>query len=383
MSTATIQDLRPGLEGVVAATTRLSAIDGERGELLIGGIPVEELAPHASFEEAVHLLWHGELPDRASLDGFRRRLSTQRHLPEGALDLLARAARAGASPMAALGLALGLVRLETSHQPGEWNAETAQRLVAAIPPLVAAYGRVRAGQDPIVPPDGASHAAAFLWALEGREPAPERVRALDTYLVTVIDHGMNASTFAARVIASTHSDLVSAAIGALGALDGPLHGGAPGPALDMVFEIGTIERAEPELRRRLEAGERLMGFGHRVYKTRDPRAEVLSAAAERLARSGEAKELNDLARAVEAVALRLLAELKPGRRLYTNVEFYTALVLHGVGLRQELFTPLFAASRMAGWMAHCREQLAEGRLLRPSSVYVGPRKGWVALEERA
>jgi citrate synthase len=193
---------------------------------------------------------------------------------------------------------------------------------------------------------------------------------------------MNASTFTARVIASTHSDLVSAAIGALGALDGPLHGGAPGPALDMVFEIGSPDRAESELRRRILSGERLMGFGHRVYKTRDPRAEVLAAAAQRLAHGGESRDLYELARAVETAAQRVLAELKPGRRLYTNVEFYTALVLHGAGLRQELFTPLFAASRMAGWMAHCREQLAEGRLLRPDSVYVGPRRRWVELAER-
>lgn len=380
--TAKVEGLRPGLEGVVAATTVLSSIDGERGELLIAGIPVEELAPHATFEEAIHLLWRGELPNRAALADLQSRLASRRALPEGAVELLARAARAGASPMAALGLALGLVRLEGDHRPGQWNADIAERLVAVVPGLVAAYWRLRRGESPVAAPAEASHAAAFLWSLEGAAPTAERVRALDTYLVTVIDHGMNASTFTARVIASTHSDLVSAAIGALGALDGPLHGGAPGPALDMVFEIGSADRAEPELRRRILAGERLMGFGHRVYKTRDPRAEVLAAAAQRLAHGGESRELYALAREVEQVAQRLLAELKPGRRLYTNVEFYTALVLHGAGLRQELFTPLFAASRMAGWMAHCREQLAEGRLLRPDSVFVGPRRRWAEVAER-
>jgi len=220
--------------------------------------------------------------------------------------------------------------------------------------------------------------------LNGNFPGDEPIRALETYLNTVVDHGLNASTFAARVIVSTRSDMVSAVVGAVGALKGPLHGGAPGPALDAVLEIGEADRAEAYLRRKIERGERLMGFGHRVYKVRDPRADVLSQAAERLFRAGGGDAaLYELARGVEKTAVALLAEYKPVRNLQTNVEFYTALLLHGLGLPADLFTPTFAVGRVAGWTAHCFEQHASGRLIRPQSAYVGPReRSWVPLEER-
>jgi citrate synthase len=197
------------------------------------------------------------------------------------------------------------------------------------------------------------------------------VRGLNVYLATVADHGLNASTFTARVITSTGADFVSAVTGAVGALKGPLHGGAPGPALDMVFEIGTAERAEPVLRGKIARGERLMGFGHRVYKVRDPRADVLAAAAARMFERAGNLALYELARAVETTALKVLEEHKPGRRLKTNVEFYTALLLHGLGIETPYFTPTFAIGRVAGWTAHCFEQRALGRLIRPQSVYVG------------
>jgi citrate synthase len=220
--------------------------------------------------------------------------------------------------------------------------------------------------------------------LTGSEPDVERVRGLETYLNTVVDHGLNASTFTARVITSTGSDLVSAVVGAIGALKGPLHGGAPGPALDMVFEIGDASRAEAVLRRKIEGGEKLMGFGHRVYKVRDPRADVLGAAAERLFTRAGDMSLYTLARSVEATALRLLEEYKPGRRLQTNVEFYTALLLHGLGLDVPLFTPTFAISRVSGWIAHAMEQKRANRIIRPQSEYAGPRdRGWIPLEQRA
>jgi citrate synthase len=219
--------------------------------------------------------------------------------------------------------------------------------------------------------------------LSGTVPDAERVRGLETYLNTVVDHGLNASTFTCRVITSTGSDLVSAIVGALGALKGPLHGGAPGPALDMVFEIGEASRAEGILRAKIEAGEKLMGFGHRVYKVRDPRADVLAAAAERLFTRAGDMSLYTLARAVESTALRLLEEYKPGRRVQTNVEFYTALLLHGLGLEVPLFTPTFAVSRVSGWIAHAFEQRRASRIIRPQSVYAGPRdRRWVALAER-
>src|SRR5207244_3093824 len=222
-------------------------------------------------------------------------------------------------------------------------------LPAASPTIVAAHCRFRHGQTTIAPRADLGHAANYLYMLTGEPPPPGRVRGLDTYLNTVVDHGLNASTFTARVIISTGSDFVSAVTGAIGALKGPLHGGAPGPALDMVFEIGELSRAEEVLRRKIEAGERLMGFGHRVYKVRDPRADVLAAAAEAMLGPGNA--LYDLARGVEAVALRLLEEYKPGRHLQTNVEFYTALLLHGLGLAVPLFTPTLALRRVAGWLA--------------------------------
>ena len=206
----------------------------------------------------------------------------------------------------------------------------------------------------------------------GGEIGAERARGLETYLNAVCDHGLNASTFAARVIVSTRSDLVSAVTGAVGALKGPLHGGAPGPALDMVFEIGRSDRAEEVILSKLARGERLMGFGHRVYRVRDPRADVLAAAAEKFYTTEGDRELYELARNIEKIALRVLAEHKPGRRLDTNVEFYTALLLHGVGLPKESFTPTFAIARVLGWTAHCLEQLRDGRLIRPESEYTGP-----------
>ncbi len=204
-------------------------------------------------------------------------------------------------------------------------------------------------------------------------PTEAQVRGLETYLNTVSDHGFNASTFAARVIIATGTDLTSAIVGAVGALKGPLHGGAPGPALQMVFEIGQAERAEEVIRAKLERGERLMGFGHRVYKVRDPRAEVLSSAAARLVEASGDSRLYDLARAVESTAVRLLEEYKPGRNLKTNVEFYTALLLHSLGMETDLFTPTFAVGRLGGWIAHCFEQREANRIIRPQSVYHGAR----------
>ena len=247
------------------------------------------------------------------------------------------------------------------------------RLVAAFPTMVAAYHRLARGAEPIEPRRELSHAANFLFMLHGHERPEGHVRALDTYWNTVADHGLNASTFTARVIVSTLSDVISAVTGAVGALKGPLHGGAPGPALDLVFAIGRADRAEGILRQTLDRGERLMGFGHRVYRTRDPRANVLGAAAERLFEGAADRQLYELARAVEACALRLLRERKPDRVLQTNVEFYTALLLHGLDFPTALFTPVFAAGRVAGWTAHCLEQLASNRLFRPQSAYVGPR----------
>lgn len=351
-----------GLEGVVAAETKLSHVDGERGELIIAGYRVDDLAPNATFEEVVWLLWNGESPDERELANFRRELALRRDCD------VSRAA--DVPPLDAIRMLL---------PPGDDPLD----IVAKFPTIIAAVWRQSRNLTPIAPDPALGHAANYLYMLNGEVPADEKVRALETYLNTVIDHGLNASTFTARVITSTGSDLVSAVVGAVGALKGPLHGGAPGPALDMVFEIGDASRAADYLRKKIEAGEKLMGFGHRVYKVRDPRADVLAAAAERMfaamdLRGGD-RSLYALARAVEHEALRLLEEYKPGRRLQTNVEFYTALLLHGIGLEVPLFTPTFAVSRVAGWLAHSLEQRAANRLIRPQSEYVGPRdRSWTA-----
>jgi citrate synthase len=374
----------PGLEGVVAAETRLSGVDGDAGELIIAGFPVEELASRASFEETVYLLWHDALPDSGQLESFRETLAARRALPPATLDLLRAAASGGAPAMDALRMAAGTVSLGTSGDAGAVDGSYAEALalVARLPTIVAAYWRLVSGEEPVAPDTELGHAANYLYMITGERPGSELVRALETYLNTVADHGMNASTFAARVIVSTRSDVVSAVVGAIGALKGPLHGGAPGPALDVVFEIGEAGRVEPVLREKLGRGERLMGFGHRIYRVRDPRADVLAAAAERLYASGD-EELYGLALEVEKTALRLLAEYKPGRNIKTNVEFYTALLLHGLGLPTQLFTPTFAVGRVAGWSAHCLEQKVLDRLIRPQSAYVGAvDRRWVPPEQR-
>jgi citrate synthase len=266
------------------------------------------------------------------------------------------------------------------------------RIVARMPLLAAAYARLRAGVDPVQPPPGLGHAAAYLFALRGAAADPAATRALETYFNTVVDHGLNASTFAARVVASTHSDLVAAVAAGLAALKGPLHGGAPGPALEM---METIERGmktsgrsleaetEAHVRATVAAGGRLMGFGHRVYKVRDPRADVLGRAAEALASDPERAAFLERAKTIERVTLRVLEELKPGRNLKTNVEFYTAMLLQCIGLSPDLFTPTFAVARTAGWTAHILEQRFDGRLIRPLEAYVGPHgRVWEPLEAR-
>jgi citrate synthase len=353
--------------------------------LIVAGFLVEELAARVSFEETAYLLWHDALPDAGQLAHFREELAALRPLSRITIDVLRAAASERAPAMDALRAVVGTTGLRgTGGVPtADEFYDDALALLARFPTIVAAYRRLLDGEEPVAPDPALGHAANYLYMLTGEAPGAEAVRALETYLNTVADHGMNASTFAARVIVSTRSDVVSAVVGAIGALKGPLHGGAPGPALDMVFEIGAPERAENYLREKLERGERLMGFGHRVYKVRDPRAEVLAQAAERLYETEGDDALYELARDVEKSAVALLAEYKPGRNLQTNVEFYTALLLHGLGLPAGLFTPTFAVGRVAGWTAHCMEQRALDRLIRPQSGYAGARnRPWVPLEER-
>src|SRR5213082_2585921 len=350
-----------GLDGVVAARTRLSHVDGDRCELIIGGYELKELAGRAHFEDAAHLLWRGALPTRDELGRLRRELAAVRALPEETLEVVRAAATA--PPIDALRMACATLSLDLANPDDispTADLESAKRLTARFPTVLAAHARISEGNEPIAPRADLPDAAA--------------ARALDTYWVTVIDHGMNASTFAARVIASTRSDMASAVTGSIGALKGPLHGGAPGPVLDMLREIGTADRAEPWVRHELAAGRRIMGFGHRVYKVRDPRADVLAQVVDTMAAARlENRTLFDLARAVESTCLRVLDEAKPGRNLRTNVEFYTALVLQSLGLKPRSFVATFGCGRVAGWCAHVIEQHAQDHLIRPQSEYVGPR----------
>jgi citrate synthase len=349
-----------GLEGVVVAETALSWVDGEGGRLVLRGHALEELAGRRPFEDVCALLWDGALPDAAGREAVRRLLADGRRRAFAELRR-ADAALAAPGPMDALRGAMALL------------PESADRglLAGAVAVFAAAWLRRRRGGVPLAPDPGLPHAADLLRLVEGRRASAPRSAALDAYLVCVAEHGMNASTFAARVVASTHSDPVSAAVAALGALKGPLHGGAPGPVLDMLDDIGHQARALPWLRAELAAGRRLMGLGHRVYRVRDPRAAVLEAAVERLEASGASSRYLRLARAVERAAVDLLAERHPERRLDVNVEFYTAVLLDAIGFPRDFFTPLFACGRVAGWLAHVEEQRERGRLLRPSQRYTG------------
>ena len=363
-----------GLDGVVAAQTRLSHVDGQAGRLIIGGYELSELAGRVSFEEAAHLLWRGALPTPQEAGDLRKEIAGLRALPEETLRVVR--AAAPAPPIDALRMACATLSLDLDHPDDISPAAdmtAAKLLTARFPTVIAAHARLSGGKQPIAPRADLSHAANFLYMVHGKEPDPIAARAVDTYWVTVIDHGMNASTFAARVIASTRSDMVSAVTGAIGALKGPLHGGAPGPVLDMLKDIRSADRADGWVRNELAAGRRIMGFGHRVYKVRDPRAAVLSQVADEMTSARlENKQLFDLARSVEQTAVKVLEEVKPGRNLRTNVEFFTALVLQAVGLEPRSFVATFACGRVAGWCAHVIEQHAEDHLIRPQSEYVGP-----------
>lgn len=373
-------DLHPGLEGIAVAATRLSHIDGESGELVTAGFPVAELASNATYEQSVYLLLHDRLPTSDELDEFRDELANQRELTDEVRTILRRAAREEKPAMDALRMG---VAAATLGQENGAARKAAHRAIAVFPTIVATYWRYCRGEDPLTPREGLSHAANYLYMLTGEEPSESAVRGLETYLNTVIDHGLNASTFSARVVVSTESDLISAATAAVGTLKGPLHGGAPGPVLDTLRSVHESGDPEGYVEETLEAGERLMGFGHRVYRVRDPRAAVLEAATERLYSGHQDSTLFETARAFEDVATTMLAEQVPDRRLDTNVEFYTALLLDGVGVPKELFTPTFAVSRVGGWMAHALEQLEDNRLIRPSSQYVGTtERSWSPVEDR-
>jgi citrate synthase len=374
-----------GLEGIVAAATNIAEVDGKQGRLTLRGYDISELAGRTTFEEVAYLLWYGKLPDRPEYEALRAEMSAARELPAPALaalrDLAPHASGMHLLRMAASMLSLGDADVDSLEI--ESNRRRAARLQAQMPALVAHAWRLKSGLELVPPKPEHGIAASFLYMLEGEEPDPARVHGLDNYLVAIAEHGLNASTFTGRVVVSTNSDMVSALTAAIGALKGPAHGGVPGPVLKMLTAIGTPDRAEAYVREQLAQGRRIMGFGHRVYKVRDPRAAILGAAAEEMARLTGDRRLLDLTQAVEQTTVKVLAEVKPGRDLYANVELFAALILHAVNIPSELFTPAFAIGRTSGWTAHMIEQLEDNRLIRPASIYVGPRNlKWEPMDER-
>jgi citrate synthase len=356
--TAGSKPYSPGLAGVVAGETALALVDGEQGRLLYRGYPIGALVEHGTFAQVADLLWTGEWHSDASLPAERAPdavVATLRLLPPDVL------------PMDALRTAISAWG---AAERDSWppTVEQARALTAMAPTALAAFARMRQGKPPLEPDRALGLAGNFLYMLNGERPDPAAERALDAYFIVAAEHGFNASTFAARVITSTRSDLASAVCGAIGALKGPLHGGAPSEVRSQLLEIGSPDRAEAWIRAALDRKERIMGFGHRVYRAYDPRAAALRKVAEGM--TGMADWL-DLAVKVEDIALRLLAERFPDRPLKTNVEYYTAAVLQGVKLPPDLYPATFALARNAGWTAHCIEQAAEDKLIRPDVNYVG------------
>ncbi len=357
-----------GLENIVVGTTDLSMVEGEKGELVFRGYPIQDLASAATFEQVAYLLWYGSKPTESQARELGAKMAQHRALSPAALNVL-RALPAKAEPMEALRTgvsAIGAVRAE--NQGTDIDVDHALALTSQVATLIAAFHRLRQGLDVIAPRTDLAHASNYLYMMNGQEPTAAQQTILNAYLIQTMDHGMNASTFTARVVTSTGSDLYSAVTAAIGALKGPLHGGAPSKVLDMLDAIGTPENAEPWIRNALANKQRLMGFGHRVYKTTDPRSEI----SREIASQYSEPQLYALAHTTEDKALEILHESKPDQRIYTNVEFYSAVLMHAVGLPRDLFTATFASSRTVGWTAHIMEQAANNRLIRPDVDYTGP-----------
>jgi citrate synthase len=366
-----------GLEGVVAAQTRISDVDGRKGRLFYAGYDIADLAAHATFEETIYLLHHLELPTAAQLEETVATLRAESTLDPLLVELIASLAeRTG--PMTTLRTAVSAAAAvdPDDDDSDQANLRKAYRLMAKTPQIIATYQRLRSGGDAIEPRDDLGVAANFLYALTGKQPDPQVARDFDVVLVLYADHTLNASTFAGRVAAATLADMYAAATAAVATLQGPLHGGAIEAVREMLEEIGSPDRAPEWVRDRLAAKRKVMGFGHRVYKTWDPRATVLREIAERLGRHfGDTRWFD--------TAVRVQETVMEAKTLYPNVDFYTASVYSALGLPPDLYTPLFAAARMAGWTAHIREQYADNRLIRPDSEYVGPApRSWTPLEAR-
>lgn len=374
-----------GLEGVIVGNTLLSNVEGQLGRLSYRGYDIDDLASNASFEEVAHLLLYGHLPNAAELKGLKRELGARRMLPEPLVNSMRRVPKT-AKPMDVLrtlvsGLALfSPVNARDEHVS---DVHAAIELVAKMATILAAWDRIRRDLEPIEPRTDLPHAANFLYMRTGAVPADIEARALDTYLVLLADHSFNASTFSARVTASTRADIYACVTSALATLEGDLHGGAASAAYSTLVEVGASERAEPYVRAVLARGDRIMGMGHREYKVRDPRAKHLEEMAKLLSDYKGDRHWYTIARALEDASNEVLRETKPDKKIYANVDFYTAPVLADLGLPGDEFTCMFACGRIAGWSAHILEQLADNRLIRPQASYTGPPPGpFVPLERR-
>jgi len=362
----------PGLEGVIVAETEVGDVRGQEGFYHYRQYDAVELADKLPLEDVWHLLFDGHLPTAAERDAFLAEVRPLRRIPEPVAEVLPALAASSQTVMEAVRTAISMVgavegfkpTLDIDHAERRRNA---MQLCAVMPTLIMAVHRLQQGLDPIEPRDDLGYGANYLWMLTGEEPDPDKGRGVEQYQITTIDHGFNASTFTTRVITSTGADVAAAVVDGMGALSGPLHGGAPSRALDLLDAIGTVENARPYLVDAIQRGEKIMGFGHRVYKTDDPRSVFLRGVAERLG-----ADKIDFAKQVERTVVEVLAELKPGRNLYANVEFYAGVVMDHCDLPRELFTPTFASSRIIGWCANLLEQAADNRIIRPSANYVGP-----------
>ncbi len=363
-----------GLKGVVVADTTTGDVRGQEGFYHFRQYSAVDLARTRAFEDVCHLMLEGELPTPRQAASFRARLAEAAALPDGLTDLLPAVARSGADRASLARLRTAVSHLGALEQfTPTWGTDRDRvkadvvRLVGVVPTIQAALFRLRRGDEPLAPRPELGAAGSWLWMLTGAEPAPEHRDAVAAYLTSTIDHGFSASTFTARVVTSSGSDVASAVCGAIGTFAGPLHGGAPDRALDALDEIGTPDRARAWVRERVAAGERIMGFGHAVYRTMDPRAAMLREIALELG-----GPLVELAVRVESEVVAALAELKPGRELHTNVEYYAGVVMEQCGIPREMFTPTFATARVVGWGAHVLEQTTSPRIFRPAARYTGP-----------
>ena len=360
---------KAGLEDVVAASSAICYLDGDRGVLAYYGYDIHDLAQGASFEEVCYLLWHGRLPNRAELGDLQSQLAAARPLSEPVLRLMKQVPSAdGMDALRTMTSILGHFDPESSDNTQQANYRKAVRLTAQLASLVATYGRLQAGSGPIQPDPALGHAANFLYMLTGTRPAALSTRAFDVALVLHADHELNASTFAARVAAATLTDLHSAIVGAIGALKGPLHGGANADVMRLLIEIGPDappEKIDDAIRSRLARKMKIPGFGHRVYRTEDPRATHLRRMSEELGKRAGNTRWFDMSRRIEQL-------VTSEKKLYPNVDFYSASTYYTLGIPIDLFTPIFAVSRISGWTAHCLEQYSNNRLIRPRTDYIGP-----------